>query len=223
MNPKEVVLKFEKVYLPCVLVSKKRYVGYCYESEEQEEGHLDAKGIEMVRRDNCLATTKLQEKVLRILFTTKNLSFVKAYLMKQWTKISIGLDKVPLKDFMFSKEVCTRCRFLYFYLRYLLHIVGLTLFFIIGTSPQVRLGHYATGPSGAPKNLPPGAVVAHKVCYFKNVYQLLICALCNLCSGYVVRPHGETAVPMEGALRRVHRRTGSQTERPCCRSSRGAS
>lgn len=105
LNPKGVILKFEKVYLPCILVSKKRYVGYMYETEDQVEGHLDAKGIEMVRRDNCSATTKLQEKALRILFKTKDVSLVKAYLVEQWQKMCIGLDKVPLKEFIFSKEV----------------------------------------------------------------------------------------------------------------------
>lgn len=105
MSPKTVVLKLEKVYLPCILVSKKRYVGYSFESLNQAEGHLDAKGIEMVRRDQCLATTKIQEKCLRILFRSKDLSEVKNYLVCQLSKIFEGLDKVPLKEFIFSKEV----------------------------------------------------------------------------------------------------------------------
>ena len=75
-NPKPVKLKFEKVlsqlftttitipvtlqvYLPCVLQTKKRYVGYAYESEEQKEPIFDAKGIETVRRDGCPAVVKV--------------------------------------------------------------------------------------------------------------------------------------------------------------------
>lgn len=34
-NPAPVTLKLEKVYDPCVLLSKKRYVGFAYESPGQ--------------------------------------------------------------------------------------------------------------------------------------------------------------------------------------------
>jgi DNA polymerase zeta len=105
LSPKGVVLKFEKVYLPCILLSKKRYVGYMFEDEQQSDGHLDAKGIEMVRRDQCPATCKMQEKILRILFATKDVSSVKAYVIDQFRKMHEGLDKIPLKEFIFSKEV----------------------------------------------------------------------------------------------------------------------
>ncbi len=82
------LLKMEKVYLPCVLVSKKRYVGYAFEDStpgSTEVPHFDAKGIEVVRRDQCGATVKIQEKALRILFNTKDLSLVKEYLYSQVT------------------------------------------------------------------------------------------------------------------------------------------
>ena len=58
-NPKPVKLKFEKVYHPCILQTKKRYVGYMYESRDQEKPTYDAKGIETVRRDGVPATVKV--------------------------------------------------------------------------------------------------------------------------------------------------------------------
>ena len=103
--PPEVILKFEKVYDPCILVTKKRYVGNSYETEDQIKPHLDAKGIEMIRRDQCPMTMKLQEKVLRIIFETRDMSLVKEYLRHQWYKIHQGGDSLPLKDFLFRKKV----------------------------------------------------------------------------------------------------------------------
>lgn len=50
---------FFQVYLPCVLQTKKRYVGYMYETLDQKEPVFDAKGIETVRRDSCPAVAKV--------------------------------------------------------------------------------------------------------------------------------------------------------------------
>ena len=109
MNPKPVKLKFEKVYHPCVLITKKRYVGYSYESLDQKEPLFDAKGIETVRRDNCPVVGKIMEKSLRLLFETKDLSVVKEYVQRQLTKITHG--RVPLNDFVFAKEFRGRDRY----------------------------------------------------------------------------------------------------------------
>ncbi len=43
------------------------------------------------------------DKALRLLFTNKNLSEVKSYLERQWSKIIQG--DVDFKDFIFAKEV----------------------------------------------------------------------------------------------------------------------
>lgn len=103
MNPNPVTLKMEKVYHPCFLLTKKRYVGYSYESPEQTEPVFDAKGIETVRRDTCEAVAKMMEKSLRLFFEHQDISEVKAYLQRQWSRISSG--RVSLKDFVFAKEV----------------------------------------------------------------------------------------------------------------------
>lgn len=103
MNPRPVKLKFEKVYFPCVLLAKKRYVGFKYESKAQEEPDFDAKGIETVRRDGTPAEQKIEEKALKILFRTADLSQVKSYFQRQCSKIMMG--KVSIQDFCFAKEV----------------------------------------------------------------------------------------------------------------------
>ncbi|KAF3941307.1 hypothetical protein ABW19_dt0201808 [Dactylella cylindrospora] len=103
MNPRPVKLKFEKVYFPCVLLAKKRYVGFKYESKTQVEPEFDAKGIETVRRDGTPAEQKIEEAALKMLFRTSDLSQVKEYFQRQCTKIMS--EKVSIQDFCFAKEV----------------------------------------------------------------------------------------------------------------------
>lgn len=102
-NPRPVKLKFEKVYHPCVLLAKKRYVGFKYESRNQKEPEFDAKGIETVRRDGTPAEQKIEEKALKLLFQTQDLSQVKRYFQAQCRKIMEG--RVNIQDFLFAKEV----------------------------------------------------------------------------------------------------------------------
>lgn len=103
MNPRPIKLKFEKVYHPCVLLAKKRYVGYKYESRDQVKPEFDAKGIETVRRDGTPAEQKIEEKALKLLFETADLSQVKAYFQAQCDKIMRG--HVSIQDFCFAREV----------------------------------------------------------------------------------------------------------------------
>ncbi|PFH57495.1 hypothetical protein XA68_14992 [Ophiocordyceps unilateralis] len=102
-NPRPVKLKFEKVYQPCVLLAKKRYVGYKFETALQKDGIWDAKGIETVRRDGTPAEQMVEEKALRLLFDTSDLSQVKRYFQSQCDKLMRGA--VSVQDFCFAREV----------------------------------------------------------------------------------------------------------------------
>uniref|UniRef100_A0A8P4G7U9 DNA polymerase zeta catalytic subunit n=1 Tax=Dicentrarchus labrax TaxID=13489 RepID=A0A8P4G7U9_DICLA len=101
-NPKPVKLKFEKVYLPCVLQTKKRYVGYMYESLDQKEPVFDAKGIETVRRDGCPAVSKILERSIKLLFETRDISQVKLFVQRQCVKVLDG--RASMQDLTFAKE-----------------------------------------------------------------------------------------------------------------------
>ncbi|KAG8935896.1 DNA polymerase zeta [Tulasnella sp. 418] len=103
MNPEPVKLKFEKVYFPCLLMAKKRYVGFKYESPDDKEPVFDAKGIETVRRDGIEAGQKMVERCIKILFRSQDLSEVKAYCKDNWTRLMNG--RVSIYDFIFAKEV----------------------------------------------------------------------------------------------------------------------
>lgn len=75
-----------QVYHPCVLLTKKRYVGFMYETPKQAAPVFDAKGIETVRRDTCSAVAKMLERSLRILFSSKDVSQVRQPALIQVSK-----------------------------------------------------------------------------------------------------------------------------------------
>ncbi|KNE69242.1 hypothetical protein AMAG_13625 [Allomyces macrogynus ATCC 38327] len=102
-NIPPIFLKFEKVYLPSILVTKKRYIGHKYESPADVRPVFDAKGVETVRRDGCPVVAKTMRSSLEILFRTRDLTQVKGYLTRQWTKILE--NRVSIRDFVIAKEV----------------------------------------------------------------------------------------------------------------------
>ncbi|KAJ3178368.1 DNA polymerase zeta [Geranomyces variabilis] len=102
-NPEPVKLKFEKVYHPCVLLAKKRYVGFKYENPEDVEPVFDAKGIETVRRDGCPAVAKEMEQCIKMLFRSQDMSEVKRHCHRQWSKILTG--RASVQDFIKATEV----------------------------------------------------------------------------------------------------------------------
>ncbi|CAM8920329.1 unnamed protein product [Rhodiola kirilowii] len=60
---KPIKLEFEKVYFPYLLISKKRYAGLHWTNHEKFD-KMDTKGIETVRRDNCLLVKNLVTECL---------------------------------------------------------------------------------------------------------------------------------------------------------------
>ncbi|KAB5556432.1 hypothetical protein DKX38_007341 [Salix brachista] len=60
---KPINLEFEKVYYPYLLISKKRYAGLLWTNPDRFD-KMDTKGIETVRRDNCLLVKNLVTECL---------------------------------------------------------------------------------------------------------------------------------------------------------------
>ncbi|CAH2105361.1 unnamed protein product [Euphydryas editha] len=101
-NPSPVVLKLEKVYQPCILQTKKRYVGYMYESPDQEKPVYEAKGIETVRRDGCPAGVKLLQRSLCELFETGDMSRVKKLVCGVLSNLTNGT--LSPQELFFTRE-----------------------------------------------------------------------------------------------------------------------
>jgi DNA polymerase zeta len=103
-NPPPVKMKYEKCYLPCILQTKKRYVGNMYEHKNDPHPTIDAKGIETIRVDQCPLTQKIMLKSLKLLFQPPHdIARVRAFVLKQWRKIEQG--RIPVQDFIFCKAV----------------------------------------------------------------------------------------------------------------------
>lgn len=68
---KPIKLEFEKVYFPYLLINKKRYAGL-YWTKPEKYDKMDTKGIETVRRDNCLLVQTVIEKVLRMILIDRD-------------------------------------------------------------------------------------------------------------------------------------------------------
>jgi DNA polymerase zeta len=102
MNVKPMKLKFEKIYMPSILLAKKRYCGYMYETPQQLEPVLDTKGTEIIRRDGCQVAAKVLERAIKVLFELKDVAKVRDYVARQCGKIVNG--KVNLKEFIIAKE-----------------------------------------------------------------------------------------------------------------------
>jgi len=62
--PRPILLEFEKVYFPYLLMNKKRYAGLLWTRPEKYD-KMDTKGLETVRRDNCALVRKCVDSVLR--------------------------------------------------------------------------------------------------------------------------------------------------------------
>ncbi|KAJ1974431.1 DNA polymerase zeta, partial [Dimargaris xerosporica] len=105
-NPAPVKLKFEKVYHPCILLTKKRYVGHKFEHPRQTQPTFEAKGTEAIRRDGCPAVQRIAEQCLTRLFTDPDITALRAYLQREWAKIMSG--RVAIPELTFSKAVKLR-------------------------------------------------------------------------------------------------------------------
>jgi DNA polymerase elongation subunit (family B) len=70
--PKAVVLEFEKVFYPYLLIKRKTYSGMKYEDDPHAPPSLDVKGLAAVRRDNCELVRDVMKQVLNLTMRDKN-------------------------------------------------------------------------------------------------------------------------------------------------------
>ncbi|KAH8060786.1 DNA polymerase [Aureococcus anophagefferens] len=103
-TPPGVELKFEYVFDGCVLVTKKRYVGYAVE-DPGGAPHLLVKGLEVKTRDNCDFVRHRLEVCVRELLRHRDLSLVKRRVLETME----GVDAASLRDLILWRNPASAC------------------------------------------------------------------------------------------------------------------
>lgn len=98
--PSPVKLEFEKVYCPYLLMSKKRYAGLLWTRPEKHD-KMDTKGIESVRRDNCLLVRKMVTTSLEKLLIERDVHGALKYVKK--TISDLLMNRLDLSELVVSK------------------------------------------------------------------------------------------------------------------------
>ncbi|KAJ1670216.1 DNA-directed DNA polymerase delta, partial [Spiromyces aspiralis] len=95
-------LEFEKVYFPYLLINKKRYAGL-YWTRPEKYDKLDAKGLEMVRRDNCPLVPTVIETCLRKMLIDRDVDGAMGYVKEVISDLL--QNKVDLSQLVITKQL----------------------------------------------------------------------------------------------------------------------
>jgi DNA polymerase delta subunit 1 len=95
-------LEFEKVYYPYLLFSKKRYAGLMYTKPDKPD-YIDAKGIQLVRRDNCPYVSKVSNEVLNSIMYSLNTE--EAINIAKRAAEALLTYQVPINELIVSKSL----------------------------------------------------------------------------------------------------------------------
>lgn len=98
-----VQLEFEKVYLPYLLIKKKHYAGIKYEGSPDDPPSLDAKGLALVRRDNCKLVRDTMREVLLQAMRNNNPMAAYEAVRRQVQRLvnrEVGLDELQISNFL---------------------------------------------------------------------------------------------------------------------------
>ncbi|OJJ65178.1 hypothetical protein ASPSYDRAFT_169431 [Aspergillus sydowii CBS 593.65] len=99
---KPIKLEFEKVYFPYLLINKKRYAGLFWTNPNKYD-KMDTKGIETVRRDNCLLVQNVIETVLHKILIDRDEEAAQEYVKD--TISDLLQNKVDMSKLVITKAL----------------------------------------------------------------------------------------------------------------------
>ena len=100
---KPIELEFEKFMYPLILVAKKRYMYVEWTDPEKHNGEIEAKGVELVRRDNCPYVKETLDSVLQKIFFEKDI--VAGRVQAEHYIDSLLSGKVDISKLILSKNL----------------------------------------------------------------------------------------------------------------------
>jgi DNA polymerase delta subunit 1 len=100
---KPIELEFEKFMFPLLLVAKKRYMYVEWTDPQKHNGEIEAKGVELVRRDNCQYVKETLDSVITPIFFENNLPEGKLQAELHIDNLLNG--KVDIKKLVLSKNL----------------------------------------------------------------------------------------------------------------------
>lgn len=101
--PDTVVLEFEKVFYPYLLIKRKTYSGLKYEDDPEAPPSLDVKGLAVVRRDNCALVRDVMKQVLNLTMRDNNPS--EAFAVVQRAVTGLVEDRIPLGQLQITNSL----------------------------------------------------------------------------------------------------------------------
>lgn len=101
--PSTVLLEFEKVYSPYLLLKRKTYAGVKYEDDPDAPPSLDVKGLATVRRDNCGLVRDVMGKVLNL--TMQDNDPAAAYKVVETAVEGLVNNTIPLSDLQITNSL----------------------------------------------------------------------------------------------------------------------
>lgn len=99
---KPISLEFEKIYYPYLLFNRKRYAGLLWTKPEKYD-KIDTKGIESVRRDNCLLIRKMIDNTLNNVLIERNVPKAIEYIKSMISDLL--QNKLDLSYLVITKSI----------------------------------------------------------------------------------------------------------------------
>jgi len=100
---KPIELEFEKFMFPLILVAKKRYMYLEWTDPNKHNGEIEAKGVELVRRDNCGYVKETLDAVLTPIMFENNLEKGRIEAENHIDKLLNG--EVPIHKLIITKNL----------------------------------------------------------------------------------------------------------------------